>query len=85
KVRHAIQVYGRKGIQKIDDVEVAQNRINGVKVKHAIHLSDVDGFLVSHNQFRDIKHHGVLLTRCSKGKVDSSVGREIEGNGVRVA
>lgn len=84
KERHAIQVYGRKGIQKIDDVDVSGNKINGVKVKHAIHLSDVDGFLVSHNQFRDIKHHGVLLTRCSNGKVVSSVGRDIEGNGVRV-
>lgn len=84
KERHAIQVYGRKGIQKIDDVEVSGNKINGVKVKHAIHLSDVDGFLVSHNQFRDIKHHGVLLTRCSNGKADLNVGRDIEGNGVRV-
>ncbi|CVM29633.1 cell wall surface anchor family protein [Streptococcus pneumoniae] len=84
KDRHAIQVYGRKGYQKIDDVEVSGNQINGVKVKHAIHLSDVDGFLVLNNQYRDIKHHGVLLTRCSNGKVDSSVGRDIEGNGVRV-
>lgn len=84
KVRHAIQVYGRKGIQKIDDVDVSGNKINGVKVKHAIHLSDVDGFLVSNNQFRDIKHHGVLLTRCSNGKADLNVGRDIEGNGVRV-
>ncbi|MFP7272017.1 right-handed parallel beta-helix repeat-containing protein [Bacillus safensis] len=84
KERHAIQVYGRKGIQKIDDVEVSGNKINGVKVKHAIHLSDVDGFLVSHNQFRDIKHHGVLLTRCSNGKADLNVGRDIEGNGLRV-
>ncbi|PCK17173.1 hypothetical protein CEY02_20140, partial [Bacillus pumilus] len=50
----------------------------------AIHLSDVDGFLVSNNQFRDIKHHGVLLTRCSNGKADLNVGRDIEGNGVRV-
>lgn len=84
KVRHAIQVYGRKGIQKIDDVDVSDNKINGVKVKHAIHLSDVDGFLVSRNQFRDIKHHGVLLTRCSNGKADLNIGRDIEGNGVRV-
>lgn len=65
KERHAIQVYGRKGIQKIDDVDVSGNKINGVKVKHAIHLSDVDGFLVSHNQFRDIKHHGSALNTAA--------------------
>ncbi|MFJ5965534.1 right-handed parallel beta-helix repeat-containing protein [Bacillus sp. NPDC093026] len=84
KERHAIQVYGRKGYQKIDDVDVSGNKINGVKVKHAIHLSDVDGFVVLRNQFRDIKHHGILLTRCSNGTVDLNIGRDIEGNGVRV-
>ncbi|WP_342467280.1 right-handed parallel beta-helix repeat-containing protein [Bacillus sp. FSL K6-1006] len=84
KDRHAVQVYGRKGYQTIEDVKINGNFIDGVKVKHAIHLSDVVGFTVSDNEFNNVGHHGVLLTRCKNGQVDLSIGKNIEGNGIRV-
>ncbi|MFP3830572.1 hypothetical protein, partial [Pseudomonas sp. SIMBA_021] len=37
--KHAIQVYGRKGYQTIDDVQINGNTIDGVKLKHGIQVS----------------------------------------------
>ncbi|MCY7566041.1 right-handed parallel beta-helix repeat-containing protein [Bacillus safensis] len=82
-VDHAIQVFGRKGYQTIDLVVISKNQIDGTK-RHAIHVSDVKHFVVDDNNMENIGHHGVLITRSTRGKVHHNTGREIQGNGVRI-
>ncbi|MEH6900840.1 right-handed parallel beta-helix repeat-containing protein [Bacillus safensis] len=83
KVDHAIQVYGRKGYQTIDDVVIKANQIDGT-TRHGIHVSDVKHFVIEGNNMENIGHHGVLVTRSTRGKVHHNTGRNIQGNGVRV-
>ncbi|MFK4461630.1 right-handed parallel beta-helix repeat-containing protein [Bacillus safensis] len=82
-VDHAIQVYGRKGYQTIDHVDISKNQIDGT-TRHGIHVSDVEHFLIHDNNMENIGHHGVLVTRSTRGKVHHNTGRNIQGNGVRV-
>ncbi|MBY0189169.1 right-handed parallel beta-helix repeat-containing protein [Bacillus aerophilus] len=82
-VDHAIQVYGRKGYQTIDHVVISKNQIDGT-TRHAIHVSDVKHFVIDDNNMENIGHHGILVTRSTRGKVHHNTGRDIQGNGVRV-
>lgn len=82
-VDHAIQVYGRKGYQTIDHVIISKNQIDGT-TRHAIHVSDVKHFVIDDNNMENIGHHGILVTRSTRGKVHHNTGRDIQGNGVRV-
>ncbi|MEW4193000.1 right-handed parallel beta-helix repeat-containing protein [Bacillus altitudinis] len=82
-VDHAIQVYGRKGYQTIDDVVISKNQIDGT-TRHGIHVSDVKHFVIDDNNLENIGHHGILVTRSTRGKVHHNTGRDIQGNGVRV-
>lgn len=81
---HAIQVYGRKGYQTIDDVTIANNVIDNVISRHGIHVSDVYNFTISSNVLDGTGHHGILITRSMYGSVTANVLRGIQGNGVRV-
>ncbi|MBQ4816416.1 right-handed parallel beta-helix repeat-containing protein [Bacillus pumilus] len=82
-VDHAIQVYGRKGYQTIDHVDISKNQIDGT-TRHGIHVSDVKHFVIDDNNMENIGHHGILVTRSTRGKVHHNTGRDIQGNGVRV-
>ncbi|MEH6868955.1 right-handed parallel beta-helix repeat-containing protein [Bacillus safensis] len=83
-VDHAIQVYGRRGYQTIDDVVISSNTISRVTERHGIHVSDVTNFSISSNVLDDVNHHGILVTRSKYGSVSGNVARTIDGNGVRV-
>ncbi|WHX74651.1 right-handed parallel beta-helix repeat-containing protein [Bacillus safensis] len=82
-VDHAIQVYGRKGYQTIDQVVIKANQIDGT-TRHGIHVSDVKHFVIDDNTLENVGHHGILVTRSTRGKVHHNTGRDIQGNGVRV-
>ncbi|TFV08870.1 right-handed parallel beta-helix repeat-containing protein, partial [Bacillus stratosphericus] len=82
-VDHAIQVYGRKGYQTIDEVVIKTNQIDGT-TRHGIHVSDVKHFVIDDNNLENVGHHGILVTRSTRGKVHHNTGREIQGNGVRI-
>ncbi|MEC1507107.1 right-handed parallel beta-helix repeat-containing protein [Bacillus haynesii] len=84
KVNHAIQAYGRKGYQTIDDVSIFGNVIDGVTARHGIHVSDVRNFVVDDNILENVAHHAILITRSSYGSVSSNTARSIKGNGVRL-
>ncbi|MBQ4817683.1 right-handed parallel beta-helix repeat-containing protein [Bacillus pumilus] len=81
---HAIQVYGRKGYQTIDDVTIANNVIDNVVARHGIHVSDVYNYTIASNVVDRTGHHGILITRSMYGTVTANVLRGIKGNGVRV-
>ncbi|MGF9741880.1 right-handed parallel beta-helix repeat-containing protein [Bacillus safensis] len=81
---HAIQVFGRKGYQTIDDVTIANNVIDNVVSRHGIHVSDVYNYAISSNVLDGTGHHGILITRSMYGSVTANVLRGIKGNGIRV-
>ncbi|KUF22020.1 right-handed parallel beta-helix repeat-containing protein [Bacillus sp. G1(2015b)] len=82
--KHAIQVYGRKGYQTIDDVQIIGNTIDGVKLKHGIHVSDVNDFIIKDNTVKNTEHHGILVTRSSYGMVENNTVKDVKGNGIRL-
>ncbi len=82
--KHAIQVYGRKGYQTIDDVQIVGNSIDGVKLKHGIHVSDVNDFIIKDNTVKNVGHHGILVTRSSYGMVENNTVKDVKGNGIRL-
>ncbi|WP_321999271.1 right-handed parallel beta-helix repeat-containing protein [Bacillus pumilus] len=82
--KHAIQVYGRKGYQTIDDVQINGNTIDGVKLKHGIQVSDVNDFIIKDNTVKNVGHHGILVTRSSFGTVKNNTVKDVKGNGLRL-
>ncbi|WP_353854815.1 right-handed parallel beta-helix repeat-containing protein [Bacillus sp. Bos-x628] len=82
--KHAIQVYGRKGYQTIDDVTIANNTIDNVVSRHGIQVSDVYNYSITNNVLDGIGHHGILITRSTYGAVTANVLHSVKGNGIRV-
>ncbi|WP_340968086.1 right-handed parallel beta-helix repeat-containing protein [Bacillus sp. PPSBB_11] len=81
---HAIQVYGRKGYQTIDDVVISGNVIDGVVERHGIHISDVYNYTIGNNIVDNVGHHGILITRSTYGSATANTLRGVKGNGIRI-
>ncbi|HBU90202.1 MAG TPA: hypothetical protein DEB53_03185 [Bacillus pumilus] len=81
---HAIQVYGRKDYQTIDDVVISGNVIDGVVARHGIHISDVYNYTIANNVVDNVGHHGILITRSTYGSATANTLRGVKGNGIRI-
>ncbi len=81
--KHAIQVFGRDE-QTIRDVTISGNIGWNITAEHGIQVSNVDGFSIVGNVLDTVAHHGYLISKSKNGVVFGNIGKNIDGNGIRV-